>query len=123
LLVYPSQLCYPHLAWFFPWRNETMLLWKYSQVSVVYAYNPNYWGGWDEEDHGLKPALGKQFTRPYLENTYNNKKTMGWGSGWGGRSARVASVKPWVQTPMLQKNKPKTGGWVSLVQNAWDQKC
>jgi hypothetical protein len=30
-------------------------------------------GGRDQEDHGLKPAPGKQFTRSYLENTQNKK--------------------------------------------------
>jgi hypothetical protein len=35
-----------------------------SKVLVADAYNPSYSGDRDQEDHGAKPALGKQFARP-----------------------------------------------------------
>jgi hypothetical protein len=34
---------------------------------VAHACNPRYSGGRDQEDCDLKPALGKQFMRSYLE--------------------------------------------------------
>jgi hypothetical protein len=45
---------------------------------VVYAYNPSYSGGRDQENHGLKPAPGKQFARPYLEKIQHKKGLVEW---------------------------------------------
>jgi hypothetical protein len=46
-----------------------------SQAPVAHTYNPSYSGGRDRKDHGSKPALGKQFARPYLKNIHHKKKT------------------------------------------------
>jgi hypothetical protein len=35
-------------------------------------------GSRDQGDFGSKPALGKQFTRPYLEKTYHKKGLVEW---------------------------------------------
>jgi hypothetical protein len=48
---------------------------------VTYAWNPNYSGGRDQEDHSLKPAPGKQFTRPYLEKYQSQKRAGGVAQG------------------------------------------
>jgi hypothetical protein len=45
---------------------------------MVYTCNPSYSGGKDQEDRGSKPALGKQFVRPYLKKPFTKK---GWWSG------------------------------------------
>jgi hypothetical protein len=37
-------------------------------LSGHWWFNPSYWGGRDQEDHSLKPALGKQFMRLFLKN-------------------------------------------------------
>jgi hypothetical protein len=42
-------------------------------VQVAYTYNPSYSGSRDQEDGDLKPALDKQFLRPYLERTHHKK--------------------------------------------------
>jgi hypothetical protein len=34
---------------------------------VAHTCNPRYSGHRDQEDRGLKPALSKEFQRPYLE--------------------------------------------------------
>jgi hypothetical protein len=47
-------------------------------VPVSDACNPSYSGGRDQEDHGLKPALGKNFVRSNLENTKHKKVLAGW---------------------------------------------
>jgi hypothetical protein len=41
---------------------------------LAHARYPKYSGGRDEEDHCSKPALGKQFMRPCLENTQYKKR-------------------------------------------------
>jgi hypothetical protein len=41
--------------------------------TVAHACNPSYSGDRDQEDHGSKPALGRELTRPYLENTQQKK--------------------------------------------------
>jgi hypothetical protein len=43
-------------------------------VLVAHTCNPSYSGSRDQEDQGLKPALDKQSTRPYLEETLHKKK-------------------------------------------------
>jgi hypothetical protein len=42
-------------------------------VLVAHACNPSYSGVRNQEDRRSKPALGKQFARPYLENTQQNR--------------------------------------------------
>jgi hypothetical protein len=40
---------------------------KNSRASVAHAYNPSYSGGSDQEDHGLRPALGNEsLSQKYL---------------------------------------------------------
>jgi hypothetical protein len=39
------------------------------QMPVAHTCNPSYSGGRFLEDRGSKPACGKLFLRPYLENT------------------------------------------------------
>jgi hypothetical protein len=48
-----------------------------SRAPMAHIYNPSYSGGREQEDHG-SDIPGKQFMRPYLENTHHKK---GWGSG------------------------------------------
>jgi hypothetical protein len=36
---------------------------------MTYACNHSYSGGRDQENYSSKPAQGKYFLRPYLENT------------------------------------------------------
>jgi hypothetical protein len=45
-----------------------------NQAPVAYACNPSYSGSRDQEDHSSKPALGKEFKIPYLENTQHKKR-------------------------------------------------
>jgi hypothetical protein len=40
--------------------------------------NPSYSGGSDQEGHGLKPALDKQFLRPYLEKYPTKEGLVEW---------------------------------------------
>jgi hypothetical protein len=40
--------------------------------------NPSYSDGRDQEDHSSKPALGKQFERPYLEKQNHKKGLVEW---------------------------------------------
>jgi hypothetical protein len=62
-----------------------------SRELVAHARNPSYSGGRDQEDYGLKPALGKQFVRPYLINPITKR----WlGNGSSIKRASLASVKP-----------------------------
>jgi hypothetical protein len=49
-----------------------------SQVPMVHTCNPTYSGSRDQEAHGSKPALGKQLTRPYLNNTTYKKGLVEW---------------------------------------------
>jgi hypothetical protein len=42
-------------------------------VRVAHTCNPYYSGGRDQEDISSKPARGKQFVTPYLENTQHKK--------------------------------------------------
>jgi hypothetical protein len=51
---------------------------KWCQELVAHAYNPSYSGGGDQEDNGLKPAPGKQFSRPYLKKTHHKNGLVGW---------------------------------------------
>jgi hypothetical protein len=36
-----------------------------------------------QEDHGLKPALSKQFAKPYFEETHHKKDLVEWLQGIG----------------------------------------
>jgi hypothetical protein len=65
---------------------------SHSWVRVAHACNPSYSGGRDQEDRGLKPAWGN---RPYLEKKSFTKE------GWWSDSR----CRPWVQAPVLQKEK------------------
>jgi hypothetical protein len=51
---------------------------KFSQASVAHSYNPSYSGDRDQEDFGLKLALGKKFVRLYLKNTHHKKGLVEW---------------------------------------------
>jgi hypothetical protein len=50
------------------------------QAPVAYACNPSYSGGRDQEHLGL---MGKQFSRPYLENAHHKKRAGGVAHGEG----------------------------------------
>jgi hypothetical protein len=50
-------------------------------MSLAHACNPSYSGGRDQEDHGWKPVLGKQFERPYLEKNNHKKGLVAQGVG------------------------------------------
>jgi hypothetical protein len=58
---------------------------------------PIYFGGRDQEDHSSKPALGKQFLRPYLKKNKNKKKLhtqKGWQSGLNRSKCEALSSNP-----------------------------
>jgi hypothetical protein len=38
-----------------------------SQAPVAHTYNPSYMGGWDPEDHGLRPAWANSSWDPHLQ--------------------------------------------------------
>jgi hypothetical protein len=56
---------------------------KLHWMLVAHACNPSYLGDRDQEDHGLKPGLGKQFTRPFLEKNPSQKRDGGMAQGVG----------------------------------------
>jgi hypothetical protein len=61
---------------------------------VAYNYNPSCLGGRDLEDHSSKPTLAKSSWDPISKKPVIKK--CGWsGSRW----------KPWVQTPVLWRDK------------------
>jgi hypothetical protein len=45
---------------------------------MAHTYNPSYSEGRDQEDHGSKPVLGKQFSRPYLKKVHHKKGLLEW---------------------------------------------
>jgi hypothetical protein len=45
---------------------------------VAHVCNPSYSGGTDQENQGSKPALSKQFGRPYLEKIQHKKGLVKW---------------------------------------------
>jgi hypothetical protein len=45
---------------------------------VTHAYNPSYSEGRNQEDHGSKPVLGKQFRRPISKKPITEKGLMEW---------------------------------------------
>jgi hypothetical protein len=63
------------------WLENSFISWitfylKFNFLSwapVAHTCNPSYSGDRDQEEYGLKPALGKQFKRPYLKK-YPMKK-------------------------------------------------
>jgi hypothetical protein len=78
-------------------------------VLMAHACNLSYSGGRDQEDCGLKPALGKYFARTYLEINITKK---GW---WSGSRCRL-----WVQTPVPPKKKESV---FCVVPNALYECC
>jgi hypothetical protein len=46
---------------------------KSSRAPEAPACNPSYSGSRDQEDHSLKPAQSKWFTRPYLKKPITKK--------------------------------------------------
>jgi hypothetical protein len=69
-------------------------------VPVAPSCNPNYLGGWDQEDQGLRSAQENNIPDPISKITR---------AKWtGGMSQAFASVKPWLSsTPVPLKNKTK----------------
>jgi hypothetical protein len=65
------------------------------------------WGGWDQEDHGLKPAWANSSWDPISKITR--------AKGTGGVAQEVeacfASVKPWVQSPVPPPKKDREKRW------------
>jgi hypothetical protein len=49
-----------------------------NQALMVQAYNPSYLEHRDQDTHSSKPALGKQFSRPYLKNIHPPKRLAVW---------------------------------------------
>jgi hypothetical protein len=61
---------------------------------VAHTWNPNYSGGRDQEDHGLKSAQPNRLQDPILKKPITIKD---WWSD--------SRCRPWVQTPAPQKKK------------------
>jgi hypothetical protein len=49
-----------------------------SRALVAYTYNPNYSGGRDQEDHGLKLAWTNSFRDPISKNPSQKKGLVEW---------------------------------------------
>jgi hypothetical protein len=45
---------------------------------VAHTCDPSYSGGGDQEDHDLKPAWAKQFTRPHLKKPFTKIGLVEW---------------------------------------------
>jgi hypothetical protein len=79
----------------------------FSWAPVAHTCNPSYSGCRDQEDHGLKPALGKQLARPpHLEKKKNIQKQVG-GVAQAVKSACLASMRPRDQNHNADKKKKK----------------
>jgi hypothetical protein len=72
-----------------------------NRVSVAQAFHPSYSGGRDQEDPGLKPAQVGSLRDPILKIA-NTKQLVEWLQQ---QSTFLASMMPWLQTPVLETNK------------------
>jgi hypothetical protein len=86
-----------------------------SQVPEAHTCNPTYLWGWDWEDHSLRTARAISSRNPHFQNNHSNGL-----EAWL-KQQSLASVKPWVQTPVPQKKKESW--WVSRLENVllWSQ--
>jgi hypothetical protein len=64
---------------------------------MVHAYNPSYFGGWDQEDRSSRLAQTNSLWDFHLQN---NQSKMDWKYSL---STCFASMKAWVQTPVPPK--------------------
>jgi hypothetical protein len=71
-----------------------------SRTLVAHTCNPSYGEGRDKEDHGLKPAQENSLRAPIskISPPPPYKRAGGVGLKW--YSACLATVSPWVQTPI-----------------------
>jgi hypothetical protein len=77
-----------------------------SWVLVAHTCNPSYLGSWDGEDCSSKPAWAKSSQNPISKNRQTKMDccvTEVW-------CACFANVKPWVQIPVLLKEKKSNSG-------------
>jgi hypothetical protein len=92
-------------SWQLLWKSRLEMV--LGLAPVVQVYYPVYLEGWDQEDHSSNLAPGKYFSRPYLKNTQHKKWLVEWLKCY---SAYLASVRPWIQAPITQKNKNEVMG-------------
>jgi hypothetical protein len=92
---------------------------KTSQALVAYTCNPVYLGGWDWEDQDLRPGWANRSQDPISKMTrakwtggvaqvaehkaLSLKPFLGVGDLVQGKSACLASARPWVWSPALKK--------------------
>jgi hypothetical protein len=69
----------------------------HTQLGAIHVCNPTYSGGRDQEICSLKPALANNSWDPILKMPNTIKGLVEW------LKVSLASVRPWVQTPVLQK--------------------
>jgi hypothetical protein len=79
-----------------------------SQVLVTHTCHPSFLEGWDQEDHGLRPAWANSLRDPHLQNIQSK---MGWRCG---SSSRVAALQ--VRSPEF-KSPPKKQKKIKHAQN------
>jgi hypothetical protein len=61
------------------------------QVLVAHTYKPNYLGGWNQKDWGLRPAQAKCFQGPISKN---NQSQMDWRYGSRNRVPALQAQSP-----------------------------
>jgi hypothetical protein len=89
--------------------------WK-RKVPVAHTYNPSYSGGRDQEDHSLKTDPPNSLRVPILKTFITTKD---WWSGSSSKCTCLASVRPWVQTPV--PHRKEEGGWKCNGGNEFTQ--
>jgi hypothetical protein len=68
---------------------------------VALAYNPMYWGGRDQEDHGLRPAPISTKKLDMVVHTYHSSYVEGSGSS-------LAQTKKTKQPPQKKQTRDPT---------------
>jgi hypothetical protein len=84
-------------------KHETLSEKQTSQTLVTHAYNPNYLGGWDWEDHSSRPVWANSSRESISKN---NQSKMAWRQDSGGKmpvlQALSSNPKP---SPTPKKKK------------------
>jgi hypothetical protein len=79
-------------------------------IFIDHAFNPSSSGARGRRIVSSRPASA-ELGRPCLK-TKCKTEGLGWGHGSSGRVPALATIKPWVQTPVQPKHKNKTRMYV-----------